>query len=117
MQLISIFSAFEFFECKVDTTGEPFEHFEIIHNQVSSGNFFPKQTRPPLPPKLLRVLSWISVSYACLQPIPLLLMASAMLFFLCSSLLCRPRLQAPALPGAAMQTPLGRGPTGRTPHC
>jgi hypothetical protein len=117
MQLISIFSAFECFERKRNTACENFEYFEINQSQVTSWKFFLKQTRPPFLAQLLPALSWISVSYACLQSIPLLLMPRGMLFFLCFPSLCRLGLQAPELPGAAMQTPLGRGPTGRTPHC
>src|SRR5690348_6362641 len=49
----------------------------------------------------------IRLSYDYPQPIPLFLIARSMLCFLCSSSLCRLGLQAPALPGAAMQTRWG----------
>src|SRR5882762_5466733 len=97
MQLISNLFAFELFKRKINATDIQFEHSEIIQIPMSSWYFLSKQAR--------------SLRF------PLLLMPRAMLFFLCCSSLCRLALQAPALPGVAMQTPLGRGPTGRTPHC
>src|SRR3981189_1326582 len=117
MQPISNLFAFELFKRKINATDIQFEHSEIIQIPVSSWYSLSKQDRSLRFPLFSPALTSISLTYDCPHPIPLLLMPRAMLFFLCCPSLCRLALQAPALPGVAMQTPLGRGPTGRTPHC
>jgi hypothetical protein len=73
--------------------------------QRNRANSFQYRTALPSIPQMLHTAPRINLSYECPQPIPLLLMARPVLCFLCSSSHCRLGLQAPALPGAAMQSP------------
>src|SRR5258708_12490300 len=115
MHLISNLFAFELFKRKINATDIQFEHSEIIQIPMSSWYFLSKQARSLRFPFFSPALASISLTYDCPQPIPLLLMPRAMLFFLSCSSLCRLALHAPPLPPQAMQTPLAPAPPARPP--
>ena len=90
MQLISNFSAFEFFKRKINATASILNILKKKCIQYHRGNSFQNRNAIPAIPQMLHNPPRISLFYVCPQPIPLLLMAPAMLCFLCSSSLCRP---------------------------
>jgi hypothetical protein len=86
--------------------------------RTSNFELFASREGAPFSESILTLEHSIGIPYVQPISIPLLVMASRMLFFYMSyaaSLAAKPTCFGSA--ESSLKTPLGRGPTGRTPHC